>query len=159
MLGPLPRPAPSSLSVLLYGRGTGNRTLINRLKAYYFTTKLYPHMVHSVGFEPTPHWLRVKCATVNATSGWSYVNCFTCQPRPYGIKVDTNVYLNVSCHSPLLISCLYAWRSCLCQTRFQSLRCFHHWGLRVRLPCCLCATMFSFKNRMYFYWLDYKSRV
>jgi hypothetical protein len=31
-----------SLSVFLYGRGTENRTLVNRLKAYYFTTKLYP---------------------------------------------------------------------------------------------------------------------
>lgn len=38
---------------------------------------------------------------------------------------------------------LYAWRSCLCQTRFQSFKCFHHCGLAVRLPCCLCATMFS----------------
>ena len=29
-------------SVLAYGRGTENRTLINRLKAYYFAVKLYP---------------------------------------------------------------------------------------------------------------------
>ena len=27
--------------MFLYGRGTENRTLVNRLKAYYFTTKLY----------------------------------------------------------------------------------------------------------------------
>ena len=29
-------------SVFIYGRGTENRTLINRLKAYYFAVKLYP---------------------------------------------------------------------------------------------------------------------
>ena len=53
---------------------------------------------------------------------------------------------------------LYAWRSCLCQTRFQSLRCFHHCGLRVRLPCCLCATRFSFKKQDGFlrFWLKVK---
>ena len=29
-----------------YGRGTENRTLINRLKAYYFAVKLYPrHLI------------------------------------------------------------------------------------------------------------------
>ena len=27
----------------IFGRGTENRTLVNRLKAYYFTTKLYLH--------------------------------------------------------------------------------------------------------------------
>ena len=32
------------VNVFLYGRGTENRTLINRLKAYYFAVKLYPHM-------------------------------------------------------------------------------------------------------------------
>ena len=32
--------------MFLYGRGTENRTLINRLKAYYFTVKLYPrHLI------------------------------------------------------------------------------------------------------------------
>ena len=30
-------------NVFAYGRGTENRTLINRLKAYYFAVKLYPH--------------------------------------------------------------------------------------------------------------------
>ena len=32
-----------SVILTLFGRGTENRTLVNRLKAYYFTTKLYPH--------------------------------------------------------------------------------------------------------------------
>jgi hypothetical protein len=57
------------LSVFLYGRGTENRTLINRLKAYYFAVKLYPRhlitlvtihdrspfkkLVPAVGIEPT----------------------------------------------------------------------------------------------------------
>ena len=36
----------SFLSVFTYGRGTENRTLINRLKAYYFAVKLYPrHLI------------------------------------------------------------------------------------------------------------------
>ena len=30
----------------LHGAGTENRTLVNRLKAYYFTTKLYPQIYH-----------------------------------------------------------------------------------------------------------------
>ena len=38
-------------SVLAYGRGTENRTLINRLKAYYFAVKLYLHMVHALRIE------------------------------------------------------------------------------------------------------------
>ena len=38
-------------SVFIYGRGTENRTLINRLKAYYFAVKLYPqHLVTLVTF-------------------------------------------------------------------------------------------------------------
>ena len=33
-------------NVFIYGRGTENRTLINRLKAYYFAVKLYPrHLI------------------------------------------------------------------------------------------------------------------
>ena len=28
----------------IFGRGTENRTLVNRLKAYYFATKLYLHL-------------------------------------------------------------------------------------------------------------------
>ena len=62
-------------NMFLYGRGVRERSEFYRLKAGYFTLKFHPHMVHSVGFEPTPHWLRVKCATVNATSGWIR-NCF-----------------------------------------------------------------------------------
>ena len=39
-----------------YGRGTGNRTLINRLKAYYFAVKLYPrHLITLVtGHDRSP---------------------------------------------------------------------------------------------------------
>ena len=34
------------INVFAYGRGTENRTLINRLKAYYFAVKLYPrHLI------------------------------------------------------------------------------------------------------------------
>jgi hypothetical protein len=33
----LPKVATGESNVFLYGRGTGNRTLINRLKAYYFS--------------------------------------------------------------------------------------------------------------------------
>ena len=72
-------------NVFLYGRGVRERSEFYRLKAGYFTLKFHPHMVHSVGFEPTPHWLRVKCATVNATSGWIRNRfSFTCHPGPYG---------------------------------------------------------------------------
>ena len=42
---------PLDFNVFAYGRGTENRTLINRLKAYYFAVKLYPHMVHSLRIE------------------------------------------------------------------------------------------------------------
>ena len=38
--------AMSQPNVFLYGRGTENRTLINRLKAYYFAVKLCPqHLI------------------------------------------------------------------------------------------------------------------
>ena len=53
-------------NVFLYGRGTENRTLINRLKAYYFTVKLYLHMVPPLRFELRLLGLRVRYATVTS---------------------------------------------------------------------------------------------
>ena len=105
------------------GRGTGYRPLFYGLKVRCFTLKLHPHMglvgvlgfeprldglkarcampltlhPHMVpvgGFEPPPHWLRVKCATANAKQGllavrfiWFYVLQWTIQ----GCHCNTNV--------------------------------------------------------------------
>ena len=65
-----------------YGRGTENRTLINRLKAYYFAVKLYPrHLITLVtshdrspfkklvpprGIEPRSEALQATAMTTSA---------------------------------------------------------------------------------------------
>ena len=58
-----------------FGRGTENRTLVNRLKAYYFTTKLYPQtdahflvqmhicLAGDDGLEPPHVGIKIRCLT------------------------------------------------------------------------------------------------
>ena len=62
-------------NVFLYGRGTENRTLIDRLKADYSTFELYPHMVPPLRIELSLLGLRVRYATVTSRRD-GFVNIF-----------------------------------------------------------------------------------
>ena len=79
--------------MFLYGRGTENRTLINRLKAYYFTVKLYPHhlatlvtfhdrspfkkLVAYLGNDPRTPALSRRCSTTELIGCIEFVSSAT----------------------------------------------------------------------------------
>ena len=101
-------------NVFLYGRGTENRTLINRLKAYYFTVKLYPrHLITLVTIHDRSPFKIKKCS---ANPGGNYTASGTGNPqyhhirpppsprqvpfshcqRPFGLKTTTRAYHSTS---------------------------------------------------------------
>ena len=75
ILGLYQRTNALGLNVFIYGRGTENRTLIDRLKADYSTFELYPHMVPPLRIELSLLGLRVRYATVTSRRD-GFVNIF-----------------------------------------------------------------------------------